>query len=212
MSPIPTSLLRPVGPQGSVPPRGELTALQSGQLGPGVMVTQGQEQQALSRHVAPSRSSVNSCKPPTAIRIRSFPCPGGGPALKPTTLCSPAGPLLGHTAHQPFSLLPHPAPASYLLRAVQPSIPEVMAAMEVRLAASTKVAALGSWPGREAGRARVGMAASGCPALPVAPPTHLPSSASCPLETRGPLTWGHQREGAALDPDAILGLALQPGR
>lgn len=56
------------------------------------------------------------------------------------------GPLLVHTVHQQFSPLPHPAPVSYLGHAV---IPEVIAAMEVRLPASTKVGPWGSCPVKE---------------------------------------------------------------
>lgn len=76
---------------------------------------------------------------------------------------------------------------------------------EVRLAASTKLGPLGSCPVGEAGRARVGVAASRCPSPLSAPPTHLPL-----WKPRGPLTWGHQGEGAALGADVIFGLALVP--
>lgn len=92
--------------------------------------------------------------------------------------------------------------------------------MEVRLPANMKVGAWGSCPVREAGswvglplgRARAGTAAQPSGALPS--PTDLPRSASqLPLwKPRGLLTWGHQREGAALDTNVIFSLALEPVR
>lgn len=67
----------------------------------------------------------------------------------PRTALQP-GPLLVHTVHQQFLPLPHPTPVSYLGHTVQPSIPKVIAAMEVRLPTSTKVGPWGSCPVREA--------------------------------------------------------------
>lgn len=110
--------------------------------------------------------------------------PGGSPALRThCLLLSSQGPL---GSHRPAAVHCDPTPStiSYLVRTVQPSIPEVIAAMEVRLPANMKVGAWGSCPVREAGSwvglplgtARAGTAAQPSGALP--PPTDLPRSAS----------------------------------